>query len=447
MEQDLTKGPVGRALMTFVLPFLASTILQFLYSVVDMMIVGRFTDPASISAVNTAGQMMQLVTTLIQGVATGGTVVIGQYVGGKQTQRIRRAVDSMLWVFLVMGLLFALGVFFGSGLLISLAKVPPEAVKDARDYLMICSLGIVFVSGYNGIAGILRGLGDSKHPMYFVVFSCGLNIVGDLLLVGAFRMGAAGAALATVLAQAVAFLLSVGTLQKSSVRFSRKLPGLAPEEGGRVLKLGIPLAAQDFLVNLSFLLITVVVNTMGVDKSAAVGIVERIVAFCMLVPIAFLSALSAFTAQNVGAHQPERARQGLKMSTLICALITLAILLLSEIIPGKMVGLFTTDAVVIGHGVDYFRPYALDIFLVSFVFCLNGFFSGYGRTGFTMANSLISTFVFRVPLVFAVSTIPDVSLTLIGAGAPVASVVQIVMQIVYYRVGSWRKLSEPAENK
>ena len=433
MNHDLTRGPVWKALLNFVLPFLAASILQFLYSVVDMIVVGRFADAAAISAVNTAGQTMQLVTTIVQGIATGGTVLIGQYIGGRNSDGVSKTVSSMLWIFLGMALLMTFGMLVANRGIVSLTRVPEEAVADAVAYLKICSFGIPFIAGYNGISGILRGLGDSKNPMYFVTCSCGFNIAGDFFLVGALHMGAAGAALATVLAQLLAFIMSVIILQRSEYRLT--LSSIQPQRGKvlQVLKLGTPLAAQDFLANLSFLLITIIVNRMGVDKSAAVGVVERIIGFCMLFPIAFLSALSAFTAQNIGAKQPERATLGLRLAITLCALIALVIVGVSELWPEAMVSIFTTDASVIFHGTAYFRTYALDIFMVSFVFCLNGFYSGCGRTGFTMANSLISTFAVRVPLVFAVSLIPDVSLMLIGVAAPAASFVQIIMQLVYYR--------------
>lgn len=440
MERDLTKGSVSSALLHFVLPFLAASVLQFLYSVVDMMVVGQFASPSGISAVNTAGQIMQLVTTVVQGIATGGTVLIAQYTGARARDSVRQTIGSIFWIFITLAIFLTLIMLVGNRSLIRISQVPEEAVEQAQSYLQICSVGIIFIAGYNGIAGILRGLGDSKHPMYFVACSCVLNIFGDLLLVGGFDMGVAGAAIATVFSQGVAFLLSVIVLQRSEYPICRGALRWISEKGTSVLKLGIPLAAQDFLTNLSFLLITIIVNGMGLNQSAAVGVVERIMGFCMLVPVAFLSALSAFVAQNVGADKPERAARGLKSSILLCALVTGAICVVVEWIPGTLISGFTSDMNVVKQGMDYIRTYCMDIFLVSFVFCLNGFYSGYGKTGFTMANCLISTFLVRVPLVFLVSRIPNVSLTMIGIAAPIASVIQILMQVIYFRVGSWRNL-------
>lgn len=440
MEQDLTIGRVSGALTRFVLPFLAASILQFLYSVVDMIIVGQFSDSAAISAVNTAGQIMLLVTGLVSGIATGGTVLIGQAVGGKKPEAVRDTIHSMTVIFLVAAVVLTGGLLAANHALVSVMQVPEAAVVPARSYLWICSLGSVFIVWYNGVSGILRGLGDSKHPMYFVACSCILNIIGDLILVGGFSLGASGAALATVLAQGVACVMSLYTLQKGEYRISGRIWRYRPGKILSVLRLGIPVAAQDGLTNLSFLLITAIVNAMGLEKSAAVGVVERIIGFCMLAPIAFLSALSAFTAQNMGAGKTERTKEGLKISIGLCASVTAICFLLCEAVPSGLVHLFTQDMAVIQNGTDYLRTYSLDIFLVAFVFCLNGFFAGYGKTGFTMANCVLSTFLIRVPLVYAISRIPGVSLTMIGLAAPLASVGQIIMQLIYYRMGKWRGL-------
>ncbi len=441
MEHDLTRGTVAGALTRFVLPFLGASILQFLYAVVDMIIVGQFSDAAAISAVNTSSQIMQLVTGILSGITTGGTVLIGQYIGANREKDVRDTVSSMFALFLIMAVLITAGLLLLKKPIISMMQVPPEAVEPALGYLTITAAGTVFIAGYNGIAGILRGLGDSKLPMYFIACSCILNITGDLLLVGVFRLGAPGAAYATVFAQAVSCVLSIFVLRRGNYPFEVSVKGIRLVKGcaGRVLRVGIPVAAQDALVTLSFVIITAVVNNMGLSQSAAVGVVERIIGFCMLVPIAFLSALSAFTAQNVGAGEEHRAKQGLRTSVFMCFPITLIFFAVVQLFPQWTAGLFTGDVEVILNSAQYLRTYSFDIILVTFVFCFNGFFSGYGHTGFTMANGLISTFAVRVPLVFLMSFVPGTNLTLIGIAAPAASCVQIIMQIVYYRLGKWKR--------
>lgn len=435
---DLTQGPITPTLIRFALPFLGSSLLQFMYAVVDMIIVGQFSDSAGIAAVNNSGQIMQLVTGLICGVATGGTVLIGQYIGARQERQAGRTVGSMIVLFLVLaGVITGILLVFGNDM-VALMQVPEEAVIPARAYLRICGVGSVFIVGYNVVASILRGIGDSKRPMYFIAISCVLNVFGDLALVGGLRMGAAGAAIATAGAQAVSFLTALITLCRSGLPFPVEL---RPEGSKllRVLRLGIPVALQDMMATLSFIIITVVVNRIGLDQSAAVGVVERIIGFSMVIPIAFMSALSVFAAQNIGACQQERAKRGMWLSLVVSLALTVFLFAAMQLVPELLMGIFTPDTGVIAHGALYLRTYSIDALLVCFVFCLNGFFSGCGHTGFTMFNCLFSTFVVRVPLVIWFASMPGVTMLQIGIAAPAASAIQIIIQLIYYRTGRWAR--------
>ena len=437
---NLTSGAIAPALLRFSLPFLGSSILQFLYGVVDMVVVGRFSDSAGIAAVNNSSQIMQLVTSLVCGIATGGTVLIGQYIGARQEKEAGRTVGNMVLLFTVLAAgITALLLTLGNGL-VTLMQVPAEAVNLARAYLHICGIGTVFIVGYNVVSSILRGIGDSKRPMYFVLVACIINIVGDLLLVGVFGLGAAGAALATVAAQGVSLALALAVLRRRDFPFDfkRRSFRIQGDKAARILRLGLPVAVQNVLVTLSFLIITAIVNHMDVlAQSAAVGLVERITGFIMLFPIAFQSAISAMTAQNMGAGRPDRARQGLKYGILFCLAADIAMFVLVQLVPGLAMRLFTPDAEVIYHGVLYLRTYSIDCILVTFVFTLNGFYSGCGRTGFTLFNSLASTFLVRVPAVFFISLLPGVTLLHIGVAAPAASAIQVLLQLLYFRTGRW----------
>lgn len=443
---NLTSGAIAPALLRFSLPFLGSSILQFLYGVVDMVVVGRFSDSAGIAAVNNSSQIMQLVTSLVCGIATGGTVLIGQYIGARQEKEAGRTVGNMVLLFTVLAAgITALLLTLGNGL-VTLMQVPAEAVDPARAYLHICGIGTVFIVGYNVVSSILRGIGDSKRPMYFIAFSCCVNILGDLLLVGGFRLGAAGAAAATVAAQAISFLCSLIALKKSGLPFPVTV---RPERSKlvKVLQLGVPVALQDMLTTLSFIIITVVVNLIGLDQSAAVGVVERMIGFSMVIPVAFMSSLAVFAAQNIGARQPERAKRGIWIAMGVSLGLTAILFAAMQLIPGALMGIFTTDAKVVYHGVLYLRTYSIDALMVCFVFCLNGFFSGCGHTGFTMFNCLFSTFLVRLPLVIWFSTLPGVTMLQIGIAAPLASLVQIIIQLIYYRTGRWSRAVVQMENR
>ena len=381
-QLSLTEGNVRRALSRFAIPFLGASLLQFLYA-----------------AVSTGSQVMQAVTNFIIGLSTGGTVLVGQYLGARRGEDVNRAIGTLFSLFALIAVVLAAAFALSTNAIVALMQVPAAAVAPARQYLFICACGLVFITGYNMVSGVLRGLGDSKRPMYFVLVACIINIVGDLLLVGVFGLGAAAA---------------------------------------RILRLGLPVAVQNVLVTLSFLIITAIVNHMDVlAQSAAVGLVERITGFIMLFPIAFQSAISAMTAQNMGAGRPDRARQGLKYGILFCLAADIAMFVLVQLVPGLAMRLFTPDAEVIYHGVLYLRTYSIDCILVTFVFTLNGFYSGCGRTGFTLFNSLASTFLVRVPAVFFISLLPGVTLLHIGVAAPAASAIQVLLQLLYFRTGRW----------
>lgn len=440
-QTDLTRGSVAKTLFRFAVPYLAATFLQFLYGAVDMMVVGRFSNPAGITAVNTSSQLMQMVTSVITGLTAGGTILIGQYKGAGEEREVSRTIGNMFTLFSGVAVVLTAVIALSANGLVAMMQTPAEAVAPARQYLFICACGTVFITGYNSVSGILRGLGDSKRPMIFIAISCVLNIIGDLILVGGFRLGAAGAAIATVAAQAVSFLLSLLVLRRGNFPFDFQRSSFGVQAGRvkQLLRLGVPICLQDGLVTLSFVIITAIVNAIGLDESAAVGVVERIIGFAMLIPIAFSSALAALTAQNMGAGLPDRAKKGTYIATAASLALSLLLFLPLQLVPELAMGLFTDDPSVIAHGALYLHTYSLDVLLVCFIFCLNGFYSGCGRTTFTMANGLTATFLVRVPLVFFFSRIPGVTLFQIGLAAPAASAVQVVMQLIYFRTGRWSR--------
>ncbi len=441
-QLSLTQGNVKTALIRFTLPFLAALLLQFLYGAVDLIVVGQFADKAGITAVSTGSQVMQTLTSLITGLATGGTVLVGQYLGARRKEDVSASIGTMFSLFTLIALALAVLFALCTNFIVSMMQVPEEAVVPARQYLFLCSCGIVFITGYNMVSGILRGLGDSKRPMYFVAIACALNIVGDLLLVGGLGLGAAGAAIATVAAQGVSLLLSLLVLRRRDFPFDFKPASfrIHGDKAAKIIRLGAPVAAQNVLVSLSFLIITAIVNGMGVlAQAAAVGVVERLTGFAMLFPSAFMSAISAMTAQNMGAGRPDRARQALRCGILFCLAADLLMFALLQLVPEVAVRLFTPDSEVIRHGALYLRTYSIDCILVTFVFTLNGFFGGCGRTGFTMFNCLAVTFAVRVPVVFFMSLLPGVTLLHIGIAAPAASALQIVLQVLYLRSGRWNR--------
>ncbi|MBR1780751.1 MAG: MATE family efflux transporter [Oscillospiraceae bacterium] len=434
---DLTQGPITGTLLRFTLPFLGSSLLQFLYAVVDMIVVGRFSDSAGIAAVNNSSQIMQLVTSLVCGIATGGTVLLGQYIGARQEREAGKIVGSLIWLSVALSAVITAGLLLFRRGIVALMQVPALAVEPAVQYLSICGVGTVFIVGYNMVSSVLRGIGDSKRPMYFIAISCVLNILGDLALVGGLHLGAAGAAIATAGAQAVSFLCALIALKRGGLPFPVAL-ALDWRKAVHILKVGVPVALQDLLTTLSFIIITVVVNRIGLEQSAAVGVVERLIGFSMLISVAFSQAIAVFAAQNIGAGQGSRARRGLWISVLVSLGLTAFFFAAMQLVPGLLVQIFTSDALVIHHGALYLRTYAFDALMVCLVFNLNGLFSGCGHTGFTFFNCIFSTFAVRIPLVIWFSTWPGVTMTHIGVAAPMASLVQVAIQLIYYRTGRWQ---------
>lgn len=451
LNRSLVEGDVKKSLLRFTLPFLAATLLQFTYGAADLIIVGQF-DPtgAGIAAVTTGSQLMQTATSLLMGLAAGGTVLIGQYWGAKQKEDVSKTIGTMFTFFAILAVVMTAVVTLGANFLTALMRVPDEAVVGAQQYIFICGCGVIFITGYNMVSGILRGLGDSKHPMMFVAIACVANIIGDLVLVGPLGMGPAGAAIATVGAQALSLLLSVFVLRQKDFPFDFALRSfrIAKDKLSRLVKIGTPVAVQNILVSVSFLIITGVVNSMNLSAaSAAMGTASRVIDFCMMGPIAFYSAISAMTAQNIGAGNEERAKKTLEYGMLFSLIFGVVMFLLVVLFPRQAIGIVNRSPDVLDMGVLCLYGFSADCILVAFIFSFNGFFGGCGRTGFTMVNNLIATFLVRIPFTLIVASFPNPSLFLIGLASPVASLLQVFIQLIYYRLGRWRggsMLGKPA---
>ncbi len=320
-------------------------------------------------------------------------------------------------------------------------KTPPEAVSAARSYIFICSCGLPFITGYNGVSGIFRGIGDSRTPVIFIGLACIVNVIGDFLFTGWMGMGAAGAAFATVIAQAVSFLAALAYMYKKgfSFPFGRRHLRLRRKPAAAILKVGFPLALQDALVNVSFLIITTIINTMGLTASAAVGVVEKIISFAMLPPSAIASAVTTVTAQNIGAKKPERAKRALWYGIGFSLIFGIAVCIFVQFFAPLVTAVFSRDEAVILAAAQYLRSYSYDCILVSFVFCINSYFSGRSNALVPFIHSMIATFLVRIPATYGFSLIAGDSLFPMGLAAPLASVVSIVICFGYMRWEETRK--------
>ena len=418
---SLTEGNILTSLMGFALPVLAALFLQTMYGAVDMMIVGQFSHAAEVSAVSTGSWIMQTITTAIVGLAMGTTILLGRKIGEGQPEEAGRVMGASIWIFVPCT---------------AWMRAPKEAFDSTAVYVKICSAGSLFIVAYNLLGSIFRGLGNSRLPLISVSIACLVNIAGDLLLVGVFHMASAGAAIATVFAQAVSVVLSILIIRKQklpfafrkeSVRYDRQL-------AGRVVKLGFPIAFQDVLVSISFLVISAIVNTLGVIPSAGVGVAEKLCGFVLLVPSAYGQAMSAFVAQNIGARRPERAKRALAYGILTSLGVGVFLAYFSFFHGDLLAGVFSRDREVVLAAADYLRAYAIDCLLVSFMFCMTGFFNGCGRTAFVMFQGIAGAFGVRIPVSSLMSRLVPVSLFKIGLATPTSTLLQILLCGIYLKV-------------
>ena len=434
-EFDLTQGSVPKVLLQFAVPYLLANVLQALYGGADLFVVGLFDDSASIAGVAIGSQVMQTITGIILGLTTGVTVLISIATGARNGKEAASIIGSSIWLFSIIGLSLTLLMTIFHSQITGVMHTPSEAVRDTEHYLLICSIGIPFIMGYNVVCGIFRGLGDSKTPLYFVALACVINILLDFILVGMVHLRAAGAAIATVVSQAVSFMAAVYFLYRKGFHFefTRRHIRLNKYLSMRILTLGAPIALQDALINVSFLLITVIVNQMGVTASASLGVVEKIIVFAMLPPAAISSAVAAMTAQNYGAGETGRMLLCLRSGIGTALIFGVAFCLYSQFSPETFVGIFSNDAAVIAMAAEYLRGYSIDCIMVSFVFCFNSYFSGQGNSWFPMLHSLIATFLFRIPLSWIFSRIDSSSLFLMGFAPPMATIVSLIICFWYLR--------------
>ena len=401
-ELNLTQGSVPKVLLQFAVPFLVANILQALYGGADLFVVGQYDDSAGVAAVAIGSQVMQTITGIILGITTGTTVLIAIATGAKDNRKVASTIGSSIWLFSITGIILTLLMILLHNQIAEWMHTPTEAMSDTKSYILVCSTGILFIIGYNVVCGILRGLGDSKTPLYFIALACIINIVLDFILVGYFHLGATGAAIATVTAQGVSFATALCFLHRKGFHFefTRRDIRLNGVLSKRILALGAPIALQDALINVSFLIITVIVNQMGVIASASLGVVEKIIVFAMLPPMAISSAVATMTAQNYGAGLIRRMNQCLLSGIGLALIFGVTVCLYSQFLPETLTAFFSKDPAVISMAAEYLKGYSIDCVIVSFVFCINSYFSGQGNSLFPMIHSLIATFLFRIPLDF-----------------------------------------------
>lgn len=432
-KNNFTEGNILKKLSLFMLPVLGALILQAAYGAVDLLVVGRFGSTAGLSAVSTGSQLMNLVTFMVTQLAMGATVLIARYLGEKKPERIGAVLGGATVVFAILAtVLFVLLVFFAHPIAV-LMQAPSEALGLTTRYVRICGMGLFFIVAYNMLAAIFRGLGDSKSPLLFVLVACLINIAGDLLFVAGFKMDAAGAAIATIMAQAVSVVLAIVILLKKDLPFTLKKSDFRLNPQCRkFLQVGLPLALQEVLTQASFLALCAFVNRLGLTASSGYGVASKIVSFAMLIPSALMQSMASFVAQNVGASKPKRAKQAMFTGMGIGLVFGCAVFALVMLKGDVLAGIFSTDAEVVQKGFEYLKGFAPETILTAILFSMLGYFNGNNKTVFVMIQGLVQTLLVRLPMSYLMSIQPNASLTKIGLAAPVSTLVGVLLNTAFY---------------
>ena len=432
-KSDFTQGSILKKLILFMMPVLGALILQAAYGAVDLLVVGRYGTTSGLSAVSTGSQVLNLVTFVVTQLSMGITVLIARYLGEKRPKQIGSVIGGAAVVFAGISIvLFILMVFFAHPISV-LMQAPKEAVTLTSTYVRICGSGIFFIVAYNVLAAIFRGLGDSRSPLLFVLAACIINIIGDLALVAGLHMDAAGAAIATVMAQGFSVVFAVVILMKKNLPFTiAKHDFRWNMQCGKFMEIGLPLALQELLTQLSFLALCAFVNRLGLEASSGYGVACKIVNFAMLVPSALMQSLASFISQNVGAGKTKRAKKTLYTGIGVGLTIGCIVFIFVMFKGDMLAAIFTTDKAVIQRAYEYLKGFAPETLATAILFSMIGYFNGNNKTVFVMVQGLIQTLLIRLPLAYVMSIQPNASLTNIGLAAPVSTVAGVIMSVTYF---------------
>lgn len=437
-SNTFTEGKILKPLILFAFPVLFALFLQAMYGAVDLLVVGKFATSADVSAVATGSQIMTTLTNLVSSLAMGTTILLGQQIGSGKSKEGGRTVGTAMILFAIFAIILTIILVVFAPQISRIMNAPEEAFEKTVSYVRICGGGMIVIVAYNLIGSIFRGIGDSKTPLITVAIACVCNIFGDLLLCAVFDMGTSGAAIATVFAQLISVIASFFLIRKKDLPFELQKAHLRLHRPSmkKMLWFGAPIALQDLLVSISFLIILAIVNAMGVIASAGVGVAEKVCAFIMLISVAFMQSMSAFVAQNYGAGHMDRAKKALHYGACVSFAIGVCMCLITYFHGNILAGIFSSDAEVIAAAADYLRAYALDCLLTAVFFCYTGFYNGIGRTKFVMIQGIAGAFCVRIPVSYFMSLQPNASLFHIGLATPLSSLLQLILCVGFMLIVS-----------
>ena len=440
MEKNLTTGSVFRSVILFSLPYLLSYFLQTLYGMADLFIIGQFEGVASTTAVSVGSQVMHMLTVMIVGLAMGTTVSIGQAVGAGNRRQAARDIGNTVTLFMIVSVILTVILLCLVHPIVTAMSTPTEAVSGTAAYLTVCFIGIPFITAYNIISSIFRGMGDSKSPMYFIAVACAANIGLDYLFMGALHLGPVGAALGTTISQAISVAVSLTVilkrrsieLEKGDFRPERKVMG-------KILKIGVPIAFQDGLIQVAFIVITIIANQRGLNDAAAVGIVEKVMSFLFLIPSSMLSTVSALGAQNIGAAKPERAVRTLKYAVMLAVGFGIIAAVTTQFTAELIVALFTDPttadgAAVVRFGGQYLRGYIWDCIFAGIHFSFSGYFCACGKSALSFLHNILAIVLVRIPGVYLTSKLFPATLFPMGLATAAGSLLSVLICLIAFAV-------------
>ena len=443
IANNLSEGSVLKKLIVFSLPFLAANVVQSLYNVADMLIVGQFASAHSMSGVNIGGQITHVLTMIVVGLCVGATVLIGQYVGRGDKEALKRVTSTIMTVLLIASAIVTILALIFRDEILRVIQTPADSYAESLSYMTVTVAGLIFIFGYNALSAIMRGMGDSKRPFYFVTTACVTNIALDLLFVAVFHWGAFGAALATVISQALSMFLCIAYMITNGFLFDFRLKSFRVhrDQLRLIFKVGLPTCVQNAITSISFLFLTAVVNMMSGDSSipsAAVGAVGKYNSFAFMPVLAMSASIATMSAQNIGAGRLDRAVKACKIGLCFSVPLMYVFFGLTQLFPENVLRIFSSDPALIEAGVTYLRVFAFDFLLVPFIFCINGLLIGGGHTLFTLLTSIMSSVLLRIPVCYLFGITWDMGLFGVGLGAPVASAGVIIAVVVFLISGRWK---------
>lgn len=441
MERNLTTGSVFKNVIIFSLPYLLSYFLQTLYGMADLFIIGQFEGVASTTAVSIGSQVMHMITVMLVGLAMGTTVSIGQAIGSKDKKRVAEGIGNTVILFMGVALVLMIVLLLLTKPIVTVMSTPQEAVMGTISYLTICFIGIPFITAYNIISAIFRGMGDSKSPMYFITIACVANIVLDYVFIGGLHLGPAGAALGTTCAQVISVMISLVMIIRQREKFSLSRKDFRPNRNvmGQILKIGIPIALQDGFIQVAFMIITIIANQRGLNDAAAVGIVEKIISFLFLIPSSMLSTVSALGAQNIGAGKRQRANETLRYAVMITVGFGIIVGIFMQFFASPVVALFTdasdaSGAEVVRLGGQYLRGYVWDCMFAGIHFSFSGYFCACGKSGIPFLHNIIAITLVRIPGVYLTSTFFPDTLFPMGLATAAGSLLSAIICVVAFTI-------------